>query len=177
MNNTKLNRRNFTLLLIMIAGCIAGGRSVFAFWALLMQYHDAEVQTLAYLASDMYMMFMGFLICMIVGLIFSFLAKSKVSRRFFIIRNAVIVSSLVLANMSLPNITVLGTVVMSKGIADTFMYDYAVSSPLMAAALQQPYLFYTYMAAEGLMIILTCISVYVYIMDKRKNNGYNNQYV
>lgn len=57
---------------------------------------------------------------------------------------------------------------MSKYIGDTGMYDFAVSSPLLVSALRQPYLFYTYMAAEGLMIILACVTVYKYIVDKKR---------
>jgi hypothetical protein len=33
------------------------------------------------------------------------------------------------------------------------------------------------MAAEGLMIILACVTVYKYIVDKKKNSNYNNMYM
>ena len=36
---------------------------------------------------------------------------------------------------------------------------------------------HTYMAAEGLMIILACVTVYKYIVDKKKNSNYNNMYM
>ena len=85
--------------------------------------------------------------------------------------------ALVLGNMSFPNITIMSTVVMSKYIGDTGMYDFAISSPLLVSALRQPYLFYTYMVAEGLMIILACVTVYKYIVDKKKNSNYNNMYM
>ena len=77
-----------------------------------------------------------------------------------------LIVALVLGNMSFPNITIMSTVVMSKYIGDAGMYDFAISSPLLVSALRQPYLFYTYMAAEGLMIILACVTVYKYIVDK-----------
>ena len=107
----------------------------------------------------------------------SCLSKAKVSRTFFLIRNTVLIVALVLGNMSFPNITIMSTVVMSRYIGDAGMYDFAVSSPLLVSALRQPYLFYTYMAAEGFMIILACVTVYKYIVDKKKNSNYNNMYM
>ena len=38
MDNRKLNRRNFLLLLFVVAACIMGGRSIFGFFALLTGY-------------------------------------------------------------------------------------------------------------------------------------------
>ena len=138
MDNRKLNRRNFLLLLFVVAACIMGGRSIFGFFALLTGYETATTEVSAFAASEMYMMFLLFLVCIIGGI---------------------------------------STVVMSKYIGDTGMYDFAVSSPLLVSALRQPYLFYTYMAAEGLMIILACVTVYKYIVDKKKNSNYNNMYM
>ena len=175
MDNRKLNRRNFLLLLFVVAACIMGGRSIFGFFALLTGYETTEVS--AFAASEMYMMFLLFLVCIIGGIVMSCLSKAKVSRTFFLIRNTVLIVALVLSNMSFPNITIMSTVVMSKYIGDTGMYDFAVSSPLLVSALRQPYLFYTYMAAEGLMIILACVTVYKYIVDKKKNSNYNNMYM
>ena len=40
MDNRKLNRRNFLLLLFVVAACIMGGRSIFGFFALLTGYED-----------------------------------------------------------------------------------------------------------------------------------------
>ena len=175
MDNRKLNRRNFLLLLFVVAACIMGGRSIFGFFALLTGYETATTEVSAFAASEMYMMFLLFLVCIIGGIVMSCLSKAKVSRTFFLIRNTVLIVALVLGNMSFPNITIMSTVVMSKYIGDTGMYDFAVSSPLLV--LRQPYLFYTYMAAEGLMIILACVTVYKYIVDKKKNSNYNNMYM
>ena len=161
MDNRKLNRRNFLLLLFVLAACVVGGRSIFGFFALLTGYETATTEVSAFAASEMYMMFL----------------KAKVSRTFFLIRNTVLIVALVLGNMSFPNITIMSTVVMSKYIGDTGMYDFAVNSPLLVSALRQPYLFYTYMAAEGFMIILACVTVYKYIVDKKKNSNYNNMYM
>ena len=172
MDNRKLNRRNFLLLLFVM-----GGRSIFGFFALLTGYETATTEVSAFAASEMYMMFLLFLVCIIGGIVMSCLSKAKVSRTFFLIRNTVLIVALVLSNMSFPNITIMSTVVMSKYIGDTGMYDFAVSSPLLVSALRQPYLFYTYMAAEGLMIILACVTVYKYIVDKKKNSNYNNMYM
>ena len=154
-----------------------GGRSIFGFFALLTGYEAATTEVSAFAASEMYMMFLLFLVCIIGGIVMSCLSKAKVSRIFFLIRNTVLIVALVLGNMSFPNITIMSTVVMSKYIGDTGMYDFAVSSPLLVSALRQPYLFYTYMAAEGLMIILACVTVYKYIVDKKKNSNYNNMYM
>ena len=148
-----------------------GGRSIFGFFALLTGYETAATEVSAIAASEMYM------ICIIGGIVMSCLSKAKVSRTFFLIRNAVLVVALVLGNMSFPNITIMSTVVMSKYIGDAGMYDFAMSSPLLVSALRQPYLFYTYMVAEGLMIILACVTVYKYIVDKKKNSNYNNMYM
>ena len=41
MDNRKLNRRNFLLLLFVVAACIMGGRSIFGFFALLTGYETA----------------------------------------------------------------------------------------------------------------------------------------
>ena len=172
MDNRKLNRRNFLLLLFVVAACIMGGRSIFGFFALLTGYETATTEVSAFAASEMYMMFLLFLVCIIGGIVMSCLSKAKVSRTFFLIRNTVLIVALVLSNMSF-----MSTVVMSKYIGDTGMYDFAVSSPLLVSALRQPYLFYTYMAAEGLMIILACVTVYKYIVDKKKNSNYNNMYM
>jgi len=177
MDNRKLNRRNLLLLLFVVAACIMGGRSIFGFFALLTGYETAATEVSAIAASEMYMMFLLFLVCIIGGIAMSCLSKAKVSRTFFLIRNAVLVVALVLGNMSFPNITIMSTVVMSKYIGDAGMYDFAMSSPLLVSALRQPYLFYTYMAAEGLMIILACVTVYKYIVDKKKNSNYNNMYM
>ena len=177
MDNRKLNRRNLLLLLCVLAACAMGGRSIFGFFALLTGYADAETEVSAFAASEMYMMFLLFLVCIIGGIVMSCLSKAKVSRTFFLIRNTVLIVALVLGNMSFPNITIMSTVVMSKYIGDTGMYDFAISSPLLVSALRQPYLFYTYMAAEGLMIILACVTVYKYIVDKKKNSNYNNMYM
>ena len=169
MDNRKLNRRNFLLLLFVLAACVVGGRSIFGFFALLTGYETATTEVSAFAASEMYMMFLLFLVCIIGGIV--------MSRTFFLIRNTVLIVALVLGNMSFPNITIMSTVVMSKYIGDTGMYDYAVNSPLLVSALRQPYLFYTYMAAEGFMIILACVTVYKYIVDKKKNSNYNNMYM
>ena len=107
----------------------------------------------------------------------SCLSKAKVSRTFFLIRNTVLIVALVLGNMSFPNITIMSTVVMSKYIGDTGMYDFAVSSPLLAVTSCPTGIAHTYMAAEGLMIILACVTVYKYIVDKKKNSNYNNMYM
>ncbi|MFQ8901414.1 MAG: hypothetical protein ACLR7D_05450 [Lachnospira eligens] len=148
------------------------------FFALLTGCETAANQVSALAASEMYMMFLLFLVCIIGGIVMSCLSKAKVSRTFFLIRNTVLIVALVLSNMSFPNITIMSTVVyVSKYIGDTGMYDFAVSSPLLVSALRQPYLFYTYMAAEGLMIILACVTVYKYIVDKKKNSNYNNMYM
>lgn len=88
-----------------------------------------------------------------------------------------LIVALVLGNMSFPNITIMSTIVMSRYIGDAGMYDFAVNSPLLVSALRQPYLFYTYMVAEGFMIILACVTVYKYIVDKKKNSNYNNMYM
>ena len=177
MDNRKLNRRNFLLLLFVVAVCIMGGRSIFGFFALLTGYETATTEVSAFAASEMYMMFLLFLVCIIGGIVMSCLSKAKVSRTFFLIRNTVLIVALVLGNMSFPNITIMSTVVMSRYIGDTGMYDFAVNSPLLVSALRQPYLFYTYMAAEGFMIILACVTVYKYIVDKKKNSNYNNMYM
>ena len=151
-----------------------GGRSIFGFFAVLTGYGTATVEASAFAASEMYMMFLIFLVCIIGSIVMSCLSKAKVSRAFFLARNTVLVIALVLGNMSFPNITIMSTVVMSKYIGDTGMYDFAMSSPLLVSALRQPYLFYTYMVAEGIMIILACVTIYKYIVDKKKNNNYNN---
>ena len=164
MDNRKLNRRNFLLLLFVLAACVVGGRSIFGFFALLTGYETATTEVSAF-------------VCIIGGIVMSCLSKAKVSRTFFLIRNTVLIVALVLGNMSFPNITIMSTVVMSKYIGDTGMYDFAVNSPLLVSALRQPYLFYTYMAAEGFMIILACVTVYKYIVDKKKNSNYNNMYM
>ena len=177
MDNRKLNRRNLLLLLFVVAASIMGGRSIFGFFALLTGYETAATEVSAIAASEMYVMFLSFLVCIIGGIVMSCLSKAKVSRTFFLIRNAVLVVALVLGNMSFPNITIMSTVVMSKYIGDAGMYDFAMSSPLLVSALRQPYLFYTYMVAEGLMIILACVTVYKYIVDKKKNSNYNNMYM
>ena len=129
MDNRKLNRRNFLLLLFVVAACIMGGRSIFGFFALLTGYETATTEVSAFAASEMYMMFLLFLVCIIGGIVMSCLSKAKVSRTFFLIRNTVLIVALVLSNMSFPNITIMSTVVMSKYIGDTGMYDFAVSSP------------------------------------------------
>ena len=172
MDNRKLNRRNLLLLLFVLAACVVGGRSIFGFFALLTGYETATTEVSAFAASEMYMMFLLFLVCIIGGIVMSCLSKAKVSRTFFLIRNTVLIVALVLGN-----ITIMSTVVMSKYIGDAGMYDFAISSPLLVSALRQPYLFYTYMAAEGLMIILACVTVYKYIVDKKKNSNYNNMYM
>ncbi len=177
MDNRKLNRRNLLLLLFVLAACVVGGRSIFEFFALLTGYETATTEVSAFAASEMYMMFLLFLVCIIGGIVMSCLSKAKVSRTFFLIRNTVLIVALVLGNMSFPNITIMSTVVMSKYIGDTGMYDFAISSPLLVSALRQPYLFYTYMVAEGLMIILAFVTVYKYIVDKKKNSNYNNMYM
>ena len=174
MDNRKLNRRNFLLLLFVLAACVVGGRSIFGFFALLTGYETATTEVSAFAASEMYMMFLLFLVCIIGGIVMSCLSKAKVSRTFFLIRNTVL---LVLGNMSFPNITIMSTIVMSRYIGDAGMYDFAVNSPLLVSALRQPYLFYTYMVAEGFMIILACVTVYKYIVDKKKNSNYNNMYM
>ena len=163
MDNRKLNRRNLLLLLFVLAACVVGGRSIFGFFALLTGYETATTEVSAFAASEMYMMFLLFLVCIIGGIV--------------LIRNTVLIVALVLGNMSFPNITIMSTVVMSKYIGDSGMYDFAISSPLLVSALRQPYLFYTYMAAEGLMIILAFVTVYKYIVDKKKNSNYNNMYM
>lgn len=154
-----------------------GGRSIFGFFALLTGYASATIEVSALAASEMYMMFLIFLICIIGSIVMSCLSKPKVSRTFFLIRNTVLIVALVLGNMSFPNITIMGTVVMSKYIGDTGMYDFAMSSPLLVSALRQPYLFYAYMVAEVLMIVLACVTTYKYIVDKKKNSNYNNMYM
>ena len=177
MDNRKLNRRNLLQLLFVLAACVVGGRSIFGFFALLTGYASATTEVSAFAASEMYMMFLIFLVCIIGSIVMSCLSKAKVSRTFFLIRNTVLIVALVLGNMSFPNITIMSTVVMSKYIGDTGMYDYAVSSPLLVSALRQPYLFYAYMVAEAIMIILACVTTYKYIVDKKKNSNYNNMYM
>lgn len=174
MDYRKLNRRNFIFLLFILAACVTGGRSIFGYWTLLVGYHNSGAELSAYMASEMYMMYLGFLVCIIGSIVMSFLSKAKVSRRFFIIRNIFIVASLVLANMSLPNITVMSTVVMSRYIGDTAMLEYALSSPLLVSATTRPYLYYAYMVAEVLMVVIGALSIYRYFVDKRSNNNYNN---
>lgn len=154
-----------------------GGRSIFGFFALLTGYADAATEVSALAASEMYMMFLIFLVCIIGSIVMSCLSRAKASRTFFLTRNTILIASLVLGNMSFPNITIMSTVVMSKYIGDTGMYDFAMSSPLLVSALRQPYLFYTYMAAEVLMIVLACVTTYKYIVDKKKNSNYNNMYM
>ena len=61
MDNRKLNRRNF-LLLFVVAACIMGGRSIFGFFALLTGYETATTEVSAFAASEMYMMFLLFLV-------------------------------------------------------------------------------------------------------------------
>lgn len=169
MDKRKLNRRSFLLLIFVLVACFAGGRSILGFIALLTGYGIATTEVSAFAASEMYMMFLIFLVCIIVSIVMSCLSRARVSHTFFAIRNTVLVVALVLGNMSLPNITIMSMIVMSKYIGDTTMYEYALSSPLVVTALKQPYLFYTYMVAEALMIILACMTAYKYIMDKRKN--------
>ena len=91
-----------------------GGRSIFGFFALLTGYETATTEVSAFAASEMYMMFLLFLVCIIGGIVMSCLSKAKVSRTFFLIRNTVLIVALVLGNMSFPNITIMSTVVMSK---------------------------------------------------------------
>ena len=105
MDNRKLNRRNFLLLLFVVAACIMGGRSIFGFFALLTGYETATTEVSAFAASEMYMMFLLFLVCIIGGIVMSCLSKAKVSKTFFLIRNTVLIVALVLGNMSFPNIT------------------------------------------------------------------------
>ena len=100
-----------------------GGRSIFGFFALLTGYETATTEVSAFAASEMYMMFLLFLVCIIGGIVMSCLSKAKVSRTFFLIRNTVLI------------------------------------------------------VAEGLMIILACVTVYKYIVDKKKNSNYNNMYM
>ena len=88
-----------------------GGRSIFGFFALLTGYETATTEISAIAASEMYMMFLLFLVCIIGGIVMSCLSKAKVSRRFFLIRNTVLIVALVLGNMSFPNITIMSTVV------------------------------------------------------------------
>jgi hypothetical protein len=95
MDNRKLNRRNLLLLLFVVAACIMGGRSIFGFFALLTGYETAATEVSAIAASEMYMMFLLFLVCIIGGIVMSCLSKAKVSRTFFLIRNAVLVVALV----------------------------------------------------------------------------------
>ena len=94
MDNRKLNRRNFLLLLFVVAACIMGGRSIFGFFALLTGYETATTEVSAFAASEMYMMFLLFLVCIIGGIVMSCLSKAKVSRTFFLIRNTVAASCL-----------------------------------------------------------------------------------
>ena len=79
MDNRKLNRRNFLLLLFVVAACIMGGRSIFGFFALLTGYETATTEVSAFAASEMYMMFLLFLVCEHTSLyansIFSILSK------------------------------------------------------------------------------------------------------
>lgn len=83
MDNRKLNRRNFLLLLFVVAACIMGGRSIFGFFALLTGYETATTEVSAFAASEMYMMFLLFLVCIIGGIVMNCLSKAKVSRTFF----------------------------------------------------------------------------------------------
>lgn len=50
MDNRKLNRRNFLLLLFVVAACIMGGRSIFGFFALLTGYETATTEVSAFAA-------------------------------------------------------------------------------------------------------------------------------
>ena len=68
----------------------------------------------------------------------------------------------------------MSTVVMSRYIGDTAMLEYALSSPLLVSATTRPYLYYAYMVAEVLMVVIGALSIYRYFVDKRSNNNYNN---
>ena len=156
MDNRKLNRRNLLLLLFVVAACIMGGRSIFGFFALLTGYETATTEVSAIAASEMYMMFLLFLVCIIGGIVMSCLSKAKVSRTFFLIRNAVLVVALVLGNMSFPNITIMSTVVMSKYIGDAGMYDFAMSSPLLVSALRVSQCISILWTRKRTVIIIIC---------------------
>ena len=69
-----------------------GGRSIFGFFALLTGYETATTEVSAFAASEMYMMFLLFLVCIIGGIVMSCLSKAKVSRTFFLIRNTVLLN-------------------------------------------------------------------------------------
>ena len=50
MDNRKLNRRNFLLLLFVLAACVVGGRSIFGFFALLTGYETATTEVSAFIS-------------------------------------------------------------------------------------------------------------------------------
>ena len=51
-----------------------GGRSIFGFFALLTGYETATTEVSAFAASEMYMMFLLFLVCIIGGIVMSCLS-------------------------------------------------------------------------------------------------------
>ncbi|MFQ7395585.1 MAG: hypothetical protein ACLRMX_11100 [Lachnospira eligens] len=59
-----------------------GVRSIFGSFALLTGY-EIDNRSVCIVASEMYMMFLLFLVCIIGGIVMSCLSKAKVSRTFF----------------------------------------------------------------------------------------------
>ena len=53
-----------------------GGRSIFGFFALLTGYETATTEVSAFAASEMYMMFLLFLVCIIGGIVMNCLSKA-----------------------------------------------------------------------------------------------------